>query len=302
MSAPIVVGVDGREGGRDALALAALLQRARGGELTAVHAYPYERFVHDAEHGRERFMHDEIARRLRAEVAAAGVEARTVAVPDPSPARALHLAAERESAELIVVGSAHHGALANIALGDVAGGTLSASPCAVAVAPRGFAGAPHALEEIGVGYDGEPEARRALAFAAQLAAAAEARLRVIAVARPASVPDPWIEPWHDWTAVAEAERERARRSVDEAVAELDVAAAGEIRIGTPSAELERASRELDLLVVGSRGFGPLRRLVAGSTSSRLVRSAACPVLVLPRSARDTARAVAAAPAIPASSP
>jgi nucleotide-binding universal stress UspA family protein len=41
----IIVGVDGREGGRDALALAARLSSQFGGELVAVHAYPYDLFV-----------------------------------------------------------------------------------------------------------------------------------------------------------------------------------------------------------------------------------------------------------------
>ena len=40
----IIVGVDGREGGRDALALAARLASLFGGELVAVHAYPYDLF------------------------------------------------------------------------------------------------------------------------------------------------------------------------------------------------------------------------------------------------------------------
>ena len=42
---------------------------------------------------------------------------------------------------------------------------------------------------------------------------------------------------------------------------------------------------LDLLVVGSRGYGPLSRLVHGSTSQQLARSARCPLLVLTRATR-----------------
>jgi hypothetical protein len=37
-------------------------------------------------------------------------------------------------------------------------------------------------------------------------------------------------------------------------------------------------------VVGSRGWGPVRRILLGSTSARLMREAHCPVLVLPRGA------------------
>jgi nucleotide-binding universal stress UspA family protein len=53
---------------------------------------------------------------------------------------------------------------------------------------------------------------------------------------------------------------------------------------SPADELVRRSGDLDLLVVGSRSHGPMRRLLLGSTSRRVVRDAKCPVLVLPRGA------------------
>jgi nucleotide-binding universal stress UspA family protein len=61
-----------------------------------------------------------------------------------------------------------------------------------------------------------------------------------------------------------------------------VEASGEIAVGSPLVELVELSGSVDLLVVGSRGFGPVRRLLLGSTSDRLVREAACPVLAVPR--------------------
>lgn len=55
-------------------------------------------------------------------------------------------------------------------------------------------------------------------------------------------------------------------------------------VGDPARVLEAAAREgLDLLVLGSRGFGPLRRVLLGSVSSELVREAPWPVMVVPRS-------------------
>jgi hypothetical protein len=42
--------------------------------------------------------------------------------------------------------------------------------------------------------------------------------------------------------------------------------------------------QLDILVVGSRGYGPVRRLVLGSTADYLERHARCSLLVLPRAA------------------
>ena len=48
--------------------------------------------------------------------------------------------------------------------------------------------------------------------------------------------------------------------------------------------LADASEELDLLVLGSRGYGPLHSVLVGGVAGRVVREAACPVLVLPRKA------------------
>ena len=52
--------------------------------------------------------------------------------------------------------------------------------------------------------------------------------------------------------------------------------------GLPGEELAAFGDEVDILVVGSRGYGPLRRLVLGSTSEYLQRHARCALLVLPR--------------------
>ena len=47
-------------------------------------------------------------------------------------------------------------------------------------------------------------------------------------------------------------------------------------------------------MTGSRGYGPVRRLMLGSTSTKLVHEAPCPVLVLTRGAEaDTEHADAA---------
>ena len=65
--------------------------------------------------------------------------AHAVAMPDGSPGRALHLAAKRHRASLIVVGSAHHGIIGRVLAGDVTMGTLHGAECPIVVAPHGFA-------------------------------------------------------------------------------------------------------------------------------------------------------------------
>lgn len=54
--------------------------------------------------------------------------------------------------------------------------------------------------------------------------------------------------------------------------------------GDPAEALAGRSRELDLLVVGSRGYGPLRHALLGGVSGELINTASCPILVVPRSA------------------
>ena len=53
--------------------------------------------------------------------------------------------------------------------------------------------------------------------------------------------------------------------------------------GLAGEELAAIGDEVQLLVVGSRGYGPMKRLILGSTSDYLERHARCSLLVLPRS-------------------
>ena len=78
----------------------------------------------------------------------------------------------------------------------------------------------------------------------------------------------------------------APAELDDAVAKLDGDPRGEpfFAVGDPGRILAEASDDLDLLVVGSRGYGPLHSVLVGGVAGRVVREAACPVIVLPRKA------------------
>ncbi|HEX2104782.1 MAG TPA: universal stress protein [Solirubrobacteraceae bacterium] len=52
--------------------------------------------------------------------------------------------------------------------------------------------------------------------------------------------------------------------------------------GSGAQWLVELSERVDLLVVGSRRWGPVRRTLLGSTSARLIRKAGSPVVVVPR--------------------
>ena len=284
MFATIIAGVDAREGGRDALALASRLAQIFSSELVAVHAYPYDYYVsRGAPADFEAVMQEAAEETLDTELDRAGVTAGPVAGADESPGRALHRIAARRGADLIVVGSAHRGRIGRVLAGDVTAGTLHGAPCPVLVAPRGYREHAGELATIGVGYDGSPEARAALALARDLAKAAGARLRVIDVVPP-EPGGPFTAYYPDWTEHARIRREEAEKRLEAVIAELGDIATGDIAFGDPARELAHEANHLDLLVTGSRGYGPVRRVMLGSTSAKLVHDAPCPVMVLARTA------------------
>jgi nucleotide-binding universal stress UspA family protein len=275
----IVVGVDGREGGRDALSLAARLALMAGGELVAVRAMPLDQYVVRAGAPKANTLAEAQAERaLEEEVAAAGITARIRVVADASPAHALHRVADEVHADVIVAGSTHHGAVGRVFAGDDAAATLHGSTRPVAIAPHGLAAREwRAVSHIGVGLDDGPEAANALALAAALARDSGATLALRSVVGDT---DATVD-GGDWLDRAKA---LATERLEDAVTALPVAATSDVTVGSPVAELVELSRSVDLLVVGSRARGPVRRVVLGSTAAELMRRSLCPVLVQPRGA------------------
>jgi two-component system response regulator NreC len=273
MSKKIIVGFDGNEGGRDALALGEVLARAEGADLIAACFYEslalppigsYEGWEHE--------LREMALRTLEQAKAQCRGKLDTHALASESPVRGLHQFAEQEDADLIVVGTSHRGKVSQALAGLVAEGLLHGSPCAVAVAPKDFRDRGGELALIGVGYDGRPEAENALDAAIELAKGSGATLRLIAVA----TASPLVEPLQE--------------VLDEGVsrASLEVDASGKLAGGPAIRLLDE--HDLDLLVVGSRGYGPVRRVLLGSVSGEVVRDPALPVMVVPRGAEVRAPA------------
>jgi nucleotide-binding universal stress UspA family protein len=168
--------------------------------------------------------------------------------------------------------------LGRVLLGDDTSSSLNGAPCAVAIAPRGYAEMPDGLANIGIGYDASPESRQALAAARALAERHGSKLHTLSVVSLQSIPDGEPIP-ANWPAIAgQLVDDELKRFHD--VEDVD----GDATYGEPSEELARFGEELDLLIVGSRGYGPMGRLFNGSTSNYLAHRARCPLLVLPRTA------------------
>ena len=159
----ILIGVDGRAGGRDAVALATRLA-APSATLTLAHveAGLVSRRGHYVAEERG---FDRSASLLAAERERAGIPAAIVCVGGTSPARGLHALAREQGADLIVVGSSRRGFLGRALLGDDARDSLDGAPCAVAIAPHGYAETLAPMVEVGIGRDRATESEHALAAA-----------------------------------------------------------------------------------------------------------------------------------------
>lgn len=281
----ILAGVDLKAGGRDALALARMLQHAGGGELMALYVYPYDRSIPLL--GAltiEAILPEQLQSELDSELESTGTHARPMIVSHPSPSHALHAIAEREEADLIVVGSSARAGVDRVLAGDDAIGTLHGAPCAVAIASKDYATKATEPKVIGVGFNASPEAQAAVNVAAALAERLGAQLRIVAALNV----DPAIGPFYyaaQWAETWTAARAETRTRVEALAATLNVPADVVVIDGNAAKALSRLSPELDLLVLGSRRFGTLARVAMGSTSTRVAKHPSCPVLVLPRETR-----------------
>ncbi len=296
----VLVGIDSSPQRDDAVALGAALVRALGGALHVAHVLPGtgNTMIYGADlTGALREAGQEILDSAIAQ-ATDGVTLHQHLPSDDSAPRALHALAEAEDIDLLVLGSSHRGRVGRALLGGTAERVAQGSPCAVAVAPRGFTPKDE-LREVGIAYDAGAESRAALRWAADLTIAVDGRLRILTVAEPLNTglyPSAEVMLREDMQASLVAARQRV---LDEAVAEAPARAKarGEMLHGSPTKTLAAAAEDLDLLVLGSREYGPLGAVLLGGVSHGLLRDAPCPVVVLPRSvsARDDAGPSAGSP-------
>jgi nucleotide-binding universal stress UspA family protein len=271
----VIVGVDEQPASRDAIALAQTLMAA-GGELTLAHVHPAETMPLHSSNPRLQAAERERSLVLLARVRdVAGLDAARICIGSGSVGRGLHELAEQENADLLVVGSSRRGLVGRVLIADNTQRALNGAPCAVAVAPAAYAQRSPALTEIGVGYDASAESEHALAIARSFAAERGVKLSAFeAISLPANSFIGVVGPM-DNTILAMVEQARQR-----------IASLGDVEphaaYGGGAEELTVYSASLDLLFVGSRGYGPLGRLMHGSTVVQLARTARCPLIVLTR--------------------
>jgi nucleotide-binding universal stress UspA family protein len=278
----VLIGVDGSEDSRTALRWGTALGRELGLPVHAMRAWQYPsdtmmRFgrieLPDPPEA-DRLYEEELRSVLHEELG--GVADDAVAKVARGPAvSALLRHAERDA--MIVVGSRGLGGFRGLLLGSVTQQLCEHAPCPVTVV-RGDPGATPLPHRILVGTDGSIHAAKALRFAGSLAKECDAELVVAYASGPVGVTDP-VDFERDVTPSA------LRDTVDAWCEPLDEAGTaysvsiveGDARSALLEAAHERAA---DLLVVGSRGRGPIAKLLLGSVATSVIQHSDLPVTVV----------------------
>jgi nucleotide-binding universal stress UspA family protein len=285
----ILVAHDGTGSGDKALALALRLRHPEG-RLVLVEVHPAAPLTF------EPAVPIDLIERLHAE-AETQLSRAAGAIPPGAPYRwetiasssvpqALTEAAATEGADLLVVGPSHRRRFGRAILHTTGQRTLHGAPCAVAAATWDSP----AIERIGVAYDGSAESDLAVDAAYALAGELGALVTLMCALEPLTLVEGGVafpaDP--DLEAAAHDQAEELLLAAA-ARAPGNVQVRWEILRGRPAEVLPRlAPEDADLVVAGSRGHGPIRRVLLGSVSTALIGAATVPVLVTPRNARNNA--------------
>ena len=303
MSKSILVGYDPRTEDRAPVAFAVAAARFTGAPLTVACACAGARQDEDLADDAK----DALAR-VREDLAGENLSILVRELPSTSAARALHEAAVAEDVGLIVVGSTRRGAIGRVLPGSTAERLMHGAPCPVAVVPLGWE-TRGGLSTIAAAYIDTDEGLAALSGAHALARQAAAKLRVITVAPSSSgmldetEPRVGVQPGKGTSAIEGEHRIEAEAAARAAVDQLEGDVEVEIDgfVGDPADALIRVSENVDLVVCGSRGYGPIRAVLLGGVSRRVSTEAHCPVIVLPRGVTSPLESLMAqaGPALPA---
>jgi nucleotide-binding universal stress UspA family protein len=306
MSKPIIVGYDPETADRSPVNFGVAAARFTGAPLiiasASAHAGGHDRAAagqHDEDLVVDASDALEAAKR-ELEPEGTAVVCRDLATT--SAARALHELSEAEDAGLLVVGSTRRGSAGRVLPGSTAERLMHGAPCPLAIVPPGWE-AGGGLKTIGVAFVDSEEGREALIGGHALARRSGATLRVLTAVKAGLAMYGETEAatggqgGKNFDTVEGELRVRAEDALRRATDALggDVTVETDAFVEDPADVLVRVSEYLDLLVCGSRGYGPLRAVLLGGVSRRVVAEASCPVIVLPRGVKAPLESLAAAP-------
>jgi nucleotide-binding universal stress UspA family protein len=284
---PVLVATDGSAPARAAVRAAAVLPWPRGTQVCAVVARDIAGTSEVPASARKAMdeAFEQAGRMARRALARRWPDA-TARVVNGAPAEAILEEARRLGARVIVVGSRGYGLVGRLVLGSVSREVVRQAVLPVLVVK----GALREVRHVVIALDGSANARRSAAFLAALRAPARARVTLLRVVEPMRLPSMGLLPASfratlgaEADALNDAQLRAARRDVDATARRLRRAgwtARPVVRSGVPLPTLLETVKQsrANLLVLGARGVGGVKRLLLGSlTEGALTRS---PVSVL----------------------
>lgn len=294
MASRVVIGYDGSEASEDAVAFGLTWCRSTGDLPVIATVYPEE---HPLGAGRVDFEWATYVRKQAESIqdkarATVGDAALYRNVASTSAAHGLADLAEDVEAVMLIVGTTQETGLSRTLLGSSTERLLHGATAPVTVVPPGWRqSAPDRISSIGVAYVDTRDGREALRVAVRVALRIPARLTLYSILGQSSERYSYLVGRTDEQAFVD----KARDSYGKA---LEFAAAGvppELEPRTvllEGAVVESLAAlgpdDVDVLVCGSRGYGPVRRVLLGGVSSPLIRRAQLPVTVVPRPATGPA--------------
>jgi nucleotide-binding universal stress UspA family protein len=285
-AAPLIAAYKGISG-PDVLAFAKVWSQATGRPLRVVTVYPghapigmgrtdAEWVTYNREEA-ERLL--ELARQQLGEQAGATFQA----VASDSASHGLHDLMEFAGpGSVVILGSRKTRGVRRTAPGSTAERLLQGAPGPVVLVPWDYEERPaDSIQRVAVAYIDTPDGRAAAEVGHRLAAELKAELQLVSV-----LPDTRILPsLGEPSRFAADQRTAFEQALDQAAGELGsgVSVITKVLDGpVVDALADLRPAEVDLLVCGSRGYGPARRVLLGGVSSRLLRHARVPVIVVPR--------------------
>ena len=187
---------------------------------------------------------------------------------------------------MIVVGARGLGTVKSVLLGSVSTAVVRHASCPVLVVK----GRPQRLRKAVVAVDGSPDSLAAARFFGSLPLGRELDLQLIAVVSPPTqLATPEVPTTTMWAIFEDLIRERKTELTrvltkvdDDNFREHVGTIPHSIVVGHPGEEIWRAASEpnVDLVVVGARGLGAMKRLLLGSVSEFVLHHVPCSILVV----------------------
>lgn len=201
-----------------------------------------------------------------------------------SAAEAIVNYADQNDMELVVMGTHGHGAIKRLLLGSTAEKVVRLAPCSVLTVHPDTDVTNYQPRRLLVPVDFSEHSADLLQYATHLASDEGASLDVMHVVPPQTVPTVYfaMEPMPvPYAEIRERAEEHLRVMVRDIVGD-SVPSRTLVTLGDPVTEITERAREegYDLLLVATHGYSGIKRAFLGSVAERIVRTAACPVLVV----------------------